>query len=139
MSAPLIAELLPWTQELLGKVRCRPNTEKDLSDAVQGALYGPCKARGVRVAREHPYEDETTRRRWRFDFALEAAEGLLIVEVKLKGGLSPLAMQLHTYAALEGVAGILVVTTKNTLAKVREMDPPQGKPFAVVNLALTQI
>lgn len=139
MSAPPIAELLVWTQELLGKVRCRPTTERQLSDAIQGALYGPCKVRQVRVAREHPYEDETTRRRWRFDFALEAAEGLLVVEVKIGGGPAPLAMQLTDYAALEGVAGLLVVTTKNGLAKVAEMKPPHGKPFAVVNLALTQL
>lgn len=139
MSAPPIAELLTWTQELLGKVRCRPNTEKDLSDAVQGALYGPCKARGVRVAREYPYEDERTRRRWRFDFALQAAEGLLVVEVKLKGGPAALAGQLTDYAALDGVAGLLVVTTKNGLSKVSEMAPPHGKPFGVVNLALSQL
>ena len=139
MSAVPVAELLTWAQELLGKVRCRPNTEKDLSDAVQGALYGPCRARSVRVAREHICEDGRTRRRWRFDFALEAAEGLLVVEVKIGGGPAALAMQLTDYAALDDVAGLLVVTTKNGLSKVSEMAPPHGKPFAVVNLALTQL
>lgn len=134
-----IAELMPWAQEVLGKVRCRPNTEKDLSDAVQSALYGPCRERRVRAAREHQYEDAGTGRRWRFDFALEAAEGLLVVEVKIKGAPSALAMQLHDYARLQGVAGLLVVTTKNGLASVGEMKAPQGKPFGVVNLALTQI
>jgi hypothetical protein len=34
---------------------------------------------------------------------------------------------------------VLFRSTKNVLAKVGEMDPPQGKPFAVVNLALTQL
>ena len=139
MSALPVAELLPWAKGLLEKARCRPTTERQLSDAVQGALAGPCKVRRVRVAREHPYEDEATGRRWRFDFALEAEEGLLVVEVKLKGGPAALAQQLHDYATLQGVAGLLVVTTKNGLSKVGEMVPPQGKPFAVVNLALTQL
>ena len=77
--------------------------------------------------------------RWPYDFAVEAAEGLLVVEVKIGGGPAALAMQLTEYAALDDVAGLLVVTTKNGLSKVSEMAPPHGKPFAVVNLALTQL
>ena len=139
MSAPPVAELMDWTAGLLGKVRCRPNTERELSDAVQRALEGPSRVRGIEIAREHRYEDPTTGRRWRFDFALRAAQGLLAVEVKLNGGPAALAFQLNSYAALEGVAGLLVVTTKNSLANVADLALPHSKRLVVVNLALSMI
>lgn len=139
MSAPPVAELMDWTAGLLGKVRCRPNSERELSDAVQRGLYAPCKVRGVEIAREHPHEDEATGRRWRFDFALRAAEGLLVVEVKMRGGPSPLAFQLNSYAALQDVAGLIVVTTRNNLANVAGLPMPNGKKLMVVNLALSMI
>ncbi len=136
---PPVREALAWAQVVAAKTTGRHNEESGLQAAIWDQLRPAARVLGLRVEREHPYQDARTGKRVRFDFTVETEEGLLVIEVKMKGSPQSLGFQLHQYAALDGVAGVLLVTTKNALARIVAEPTMATKPIGVVNLAFNQI
>jgi hypothetical protein len=101
---------------LLSTRRFRYQTEVELCNGIESVLT----AEGVVFQREHRVNQQD-----RFDFWLPV-EGL-VVEVKTKGSLQNLLIQLSRYVNLGKVNALMVATTRRTL-----MDLPHemnGKPI----------
>lgn len=106
-------------RDALGAYRYTFTNERELQDGLQlvlGCLEWEVE-REVRLsARDRP------------DFMVEG----VAVEVKVDGGLSEVTRQIHRYAHLEAVRGVLLVTSRSRLANLPAA--VNGKPVAVLSL-----
>lgn len=119
-SAPSAAVVLARLVALVGSRVYRWRHEDDLQAGLELVL----KEWPVPVLREAQLPGVSGR----IDFLVEG----IGIEVKVDGGLSPVTRQLHRYLEVDGLEGLLLVTTvAGHLAVPREM---LGKPVAVVRL-----
>jgi hypothetical protein len=96
--------------------------ERELQDAIADVMAGA----GASVEREVVLSN-----RERIDFMLPGGVG---IEIKIKGSISEVTRQLHRYAQLPAIAGLVLVTTRMRLANLP--DAMAGKPLrSVVILA----
>lgn len=101
-----LSETFDACRSALASSRFSFTNEAELQDGIASALGSDERITYIREAHLSKAD--------RPDFFLPSVG--LTIEVKIDGGLTPLIRQLHRYAGLECVKGIMVVTTRAALA-----------------------
>jgi hypothetical protein len=107
----------PQLAELLSGYRFRYDCEKDLQDGIARILTEV----GVPFEREVTLGDAG-----RIDFVVDGRVG---VEVKIKGALTAMTIQVHKYTRQDAIEELLIATTRSQLRRVP--DHMNGKRVVV--------
>lgn len=107
--------------DLLGQHRFRYDGEKDLQEGIARVL----RDAGIPFQREVKLDDAGV-----IDFVVQGGIG---IEVKVRGSLTAMTIQVHRYMRQDRIRSLLIVTTSARLRQVpQEMN---GKPVVVCWLA----
>ena len=108
-------------QEQLGAFRFRFQDERELQDGLAAVF--------VRLGLPYQREAHLPGKAGIIDFLVGEGEQLVGLEVKVGGSLSSVTAQVHRYAQVERIAGLLLVTARARHAAMP--DTLNGKPFVV--------